>query len=86
MKNKSRRCDLTFPRLVGHVAFQRYTNPFIHYSIFDQLWIQQSYHIMEYFLSKLLKALTQSEYLVKNSFEAVEKINKILVDPFVQGY
>ena len=41
---------------------------------------------MEYFLSKLLKALTQSEYLVKNSFEAVEKINKILADPFVQGY
>ena len=38
------------------------------------------------FLAKLLNRLTQNEYSVKGSSKAVEKIHKIPVELFDQGY
>ena len=38
------------------------------------------------FLAKLLNPLTQNEFKLKDSFEAINKIHKILVKVFDQGY
>ena len=72
---------LGFPTLVVHIAFQKYTNNLIEYQVFDRVWIQQTHFITESkFLAKLLNPL------LKDSFEAVDKIHKILVKLFDQGY
>ena len=67
--------------MVVHIAFQKYTNNLIEYQIFERLWIQQTHCITESeFLAKLLNPL------LKDSFEAVNKIHKISVKLFDQGY
>ena len=44
------------------------------------------YHGIGTFLKNLLSPLTQNEYTVKDSFEAVNKIPKIPPELFEQGY
>ena len=45
------------------------------YHLFDQLWTQQTHYGVGKYLTNLPNLLTQNEYIVKDSFEAVNMIH-----------
>ena len=70
------------------MVFQKYTNSFDKIPVF---WLtvdatNTPHYEIGQFLGKLLNPLAQNEYTLKDSFEAVDKIHKILVELFDEGY
>ena len=71
-------------KMLGPMGYQRFINHTKHFQVIDTT--NTPYYGIEKFLSILLRPLTQKDYSVKDSFEAVNRIHSIPSELFDQWY